>query len=108
MLLDATRFEDEVHGSAGPVLVDFFGTWCEPCKKLAPTLDRLALEGHRVCKVNVESRPDLARHYRVGAVPTLLILKGGEEVARFVGVQTERTLRDALHRAGTPGLDAAG
>ena len=108
MLLDATRFEDEVLGSAEPVLVDFFGTWCEPCKKLAPTLDKLAREGYRVCKVNVESRPDLAQCYRVGAVPTLVVLKRGEEADRFVGVQSERTLRDALDRAGAARLGAAG
>jgi thioredoxin 1 len=106
MLLDATRFEDEVLGSAEPVLVDFFGAWCEPCRKLAPTLDKLAGEGHRVCKVNVEAHPDLTGRYRVGGLPTLVVVKGGEEVARFAGLQSERTLRDVLSRAGmaAPGL----
>ena len=108
MLLDATRFEGEVLGSADPVLVDFFGTWCEPCKKLAPTVEKLARGGYRVCKVDIESRPDLTSHYRVGAVPTLLVLRGGEEVARFVGVQSERTLKDALDRAGATGRSVAG
>jgi len=99
MLLDQTRFETDVLGAAGPVLVDFFGAWCGPCRLLAPTVEKLAGEGYHACKVDVEERPDLAERYHVTAMPTLMVLKEGKEVARFVGVQSERTLRQALARA---------
>ncbi len=102
MLLNQDRFEADVLGSAEPVLVDFFGTWCPPCKALAPTIDKIAGDGYRVCKVNVDDHPDLASRFRVNAVPALLVVKGGAVVARFVGVQRERTLKDALDRAREP------
>lgn len=103
MLLDQGRFEAEVLESAEPVLVDFFGAWCGPCKALAPVVERLARQDYRACKVDVQARPDLATRYGVSAVPTLLVLKGGREAARFVGLQSERTLRDALDRARAAG-----
>jgi thioredoxin 1 len=99
MLLDQERFESDVLGSSEPVLVDFFGTWCPPCKALAPTIDKLARDGYRVCKVNIQDRPELAAEYGVNAVPTLLVIEGGKETARFVGIQSERTLKGALDRA---------
>jgi thioredoxin 1 len=99
MLLDQAKFETDVLGSAGPVLVDFFGTWCPPCRALAPAIDRIARDGMAVCKVNVQERPDLATRYGVRQVPTLLVIRRGEEVARLVGPQSEQTLRQALDRA---------
>jgi thioredoxin 1 len=96
MFLDQERFKTDVLESAEPVLVDFYGEWCGPCKALAPTVERLAADGYRVCKVDVQSQPDLAEQYGVSAVPTLVILQAGKPVARFVGVQSERTLRNAL------------
>jgi len=99
MLLDQNRFEADVLEASEPVLVDFFGSWCPPCRELAPTIDRISQSGAPVCKVNIDDRPDLASQFGVNAVPTVVIFKGGEEVARFVGVQPERTLRKALDRA---------
>jgi thioredoxin 1 len=99
MLQEQDRFEVDVLGSAEPVMVDFFGTWCPPCRALAPAIDRIARDGYAVCKVNVQERADLATRYGVRQVPTTVVVRGGEEVARFVGVQPERVLRDALDRA---------
>jgi thioredoxin 1 len=99
MLLSQDQFETDVLGSTEPVLVDFFGTWCGPCRVLAPTIDRIAGAGYAVCKVNIDERADLAVQYGVRQVPTLVISQEGEEIARFVGVQSERTLRDTLDRA---------
>jgi thiol-disulfide isomerase/thioredoxin len=65
-VLNQDRFEADVLGSAEPVLVDFFGTWCPPCKEIAPTIDKLAQDGYRVCKVNVDDHPDLARRLQFG------------------------------------------
>jgi thioredoxin 1 len=101
MLLDQERLEADILSSAEPVLVDFFATWCGPCKLIAPTIDKIAEDGYRVIKVNAEDHPELTTRFRVGAFPTLLVVKGGEVVARFVGVQRMRTLTDALDRAGT-------
>jgi thioredoxin 1 len=99
VLLDQETFEADVLASAEPVLVDFFGTYCPPCRVLAPVVEKLAGEGYRVCKVDVQARPDLATRFRVSAVPTLVFFKGGKEVARMVGIQSERTLRNILDRA---------
>jgi thioredoxin 1 len=99
MLLDQNRFETDVLGTSESVLVDFYGTYCPPCRTLMPTIDRLVKDGYSVVKVNVEDRPELASQFGVKAVPTLVVLKGGQEVSRFVGLQSERTLRDALDRA---------
>src|SRR4051812_24904312 len=96
MLLNHDRFETDVLGSAEPVLVDFYGTFCPPCRQLAPTIDRLANDGYSVCKVNIQERPDLARKFGVNVVPTLVIVQAGQEVGRMVGLQPERKLRDAL------------
>ena len=82
--------------------MDFFGTWCPPCKEIAPTIAKLAQDGYRVCKVNVDDHPDLASRFLVNTVPALLVVKGAKVVARFVGVQRERTLTDALDRAREP------
>jgi thioredoxin 1 len=99
MLLNQDRFEADVLSSTDPVLVDFFATWCGPCKNLGPVVEKLAGEGHRVCKVDIEVRPDLASRYGVTALPTLVVITDGEETARFVGLQSERTLKAALNQA---------
>src|SRR5262249_4377786 len=84
MLLDPAKFATEVLNSPEPVLVDFYGTWCGPCERLAPVVDRLAREGYRVCKVDIKAQAELAARYHVSAVPTLVVLKAGAEVNRFV------------------------
>jgi thioredoxin 1 len=72
---------------------------CGPCRRLDRIVGRLAEDGYRVCTVDVREREDLATRYRVNAVPTVLIIKGGEEVARFVGIRPGRAIREALERA---------
>jgi thioredoxin 1 len=99
MLLEQDRFEADVLGSTEPVLVDLYGDWCAPCKALAPVVEGLARD-YRVCKVNIDERGDLASRFHVNAVPTLVVVQGGREVERLVGVQSERRLRAALDRAG--------
>jgi thioredoxin 1 len=99
MLLDPNHFETDVLGAGESVLVDFYGTYCPPCRALMPTIDKLAQDGYAIVKVNVQDHPELATQFGVKAVPTLVVLRGGQEVSRFVGLQSERVLRDALDRA---------
>ncbi len=98
MFLSPDRFEVDVLGSPEPVLVDFFATGCPPCRMLAPVLDRIAADGVAVCKVEVGEYGALASRYDIGQVPTVVVIRAGEEVARFVGLQPEQALREAVER----------
>ena len=86
----------------GVVLVDFFATWCGPCKMFSPIIDEIAEENHpglKVGKVNVDEQPDLAGQYRVMSIPTLLVFKGGKVVANSVGVQSKKAVLDMVEKA---------
>lgn len=96
-----SSFHLDVIQSPVPVLVDFYAEWCGPCRMLSPTLERLAtaFDGKaRVVKIDIEQAPDLAREYRVQAVPTLLFVVDGEIVGRSEGVIAEPILTQALNR----------
>ena len=92
-------FEAEVLNSSEPVLVDFWADWCQPCHALAPAIDELAeaFPG-RVAKVDVDANPGLASRFDVRSIPTVLVLKQGREVERFVGITPKDRLAGALER----------
>ena len=81
-------FEQEVLKSNIPVLVDFYADWCGPCKMLSPTVDEVAQENDdiKVVKVNVDESQNTAIKYQVMSIPTLVVIKNGNEVNRSVGV----------------------
>lgn len=82
------NFQNEILGSAQPVLVDFWAEWCGPCKMIAPALDELATEyagKAKVAKVNVDEQQGLAANFRVSSIPMFLVFKGGQVVAQHVG-----------------------
>ena len=82
------------------VLVDFFATWCGPCKMLAPIVDEIAQENDdiKVAKVNVDENPNIALDYKVMSIPTLVVIKGGKEVSRSVGVVDKKEILEMLSK----------
>jgi thioredoxin 1 len=98
--LTAANFQKDVLESTVPVLVDFWSPRCAPCRRIAPVLDEIAAEAgdrFRVGKVNAWEEQALASHYRISAVPTLLVFKGGAVIQTLVGYQDKRRVLEALH-----------
>jgi thioredoxin 1 len=101
MLRYEFNWKREVLQSSEPVLVDFWASWCPPCRAMNPTVEALARE-FKVCKVNVDTNQELASHYGISSIPVLLIFKDGKSAARHVGVTPEATLRAEMQRLGQP------
>ena len=100
IVTDAT-FAAEVEGSPLPVLVDAWAAWCGPCRMIAPAIDELAAElggSVRVAKLNVDENPATAGRFDIRSIPTLLVIAGGREVDRIVGVQPKLAIRARLER----------
>ena len=97
--LSTANFDQEVSQSATPVLVDFWATWCGPCKMLGPMLDELAGEKvgkMKVAKVNVDDNQELATRFGIRAVPTLLLFQGGQVKETMVGMTGKKDLEKKL------------
>lgn len=104
-------FEYEVlsYSQNVPVVVEFWATWCQPCKKLGPMLERLAQEAggnFRLARVDVDANPNLALRYSVRSVPTVKAISQGQVVGEFAGLQPEARVRDFLERLGPPSESA--
>lgn len=96
-----TAADFETVTKEGTVLLDFFATWCGPCKMVAPILDQLAEENpdKKICKIDVDQEPALAERFGVMSIPTLLLMKDGVLMNKMVGAASKKKLEEFLNQS---------
>lgn len=102
MELTDKNFEKEVLRADIPVLVDFWSSWCPPCKVTEPVVDKLEREYDgkvKVGKINVDKYPSVASRYKIMGVPTFMIFRDGKMVAKGIGAKSEKQLREMIESA---------
>ena len=101
-----SEFEQKVLQSDKPVLIDFWADWCVPCHMVSPVVEEIGRdkgEALQVAKLNIDDNPDVTRRFGVMSIPTLMLFKDGEEIARVVGARG----KDALLKEIDPHVPAA-
>ena len=93
--ITAAEWQEKVLDATEPVLVDFFATWCGPCKMMAPVIDEIATEKAGVAsvyKIDVDDSPSIAQQYGIMSIPTFIVFKGGEPVAQTLGARPKEDI----------------
>lgn len=99
MKFTSANFDAEVLNSDTPAVVDFFATWCGPCKMMAPVIEALAAEYDgkvKIGKLDVDENEEIAARYGVMTIPTIILFKNGEIVTKTIGVQSKDSLKKAI------------
>ena len=99
VIVNEQNFESEVLASELPVLVDFYATWCGPCRMLAPVIAEIADENEgkiKVCKIDVDAAPALAEKYGVQSIPTLAVFRGGVIAGGALGYMSKESVLELL------------
>jgi len=98
VIINNNNFEKEVMNSEKKVLVDFWAPWCGPCQMVLPIVEEIAAERSdiKVCKINVDENPELAKRFRVMSIPTLVVMEKGEILERSVGAKPKDAILEML------------
>lgn len=102
MELKDENFEEEALKADVPVLVDFWASWCPPCKMVEPVIDKLEKEYEekvKIGKLNVDRNPATASRYQIKGVPTFIVFQKGKIIKREVGAKSEKQLREMINTA---------
>jgi thioredoxin 1 len=97
--LNDAAFDETVHNSDMPVLVDFWASWCGPCKMMAPIIEDVAntyLDRAKVCKLNTDDARDSAMEFSINAIPTLILFKDGQVQKKWVGLTSKKDISAAI------------
>lgn len=99
--LNEKNFDEEVLKSDKPVLIDFWASWCGPCKMVSPLVDALAEEHseYKFCKVNVDDEESLAIKFGIMSIPTLIVFKNGEQKAKQIGAIPKESILELIKNA---------
>jgi thioredoxin 1 len=92
------NFQQEIMESSQTVMLDFWASWCGPCRMLSPVIDEIAEERSdiKVGKVNVDEQPELARSFRIMSIPTVAVMKNGKVVRQSMGVRPKKQIEELL------------
>ena len=98
MHINNSNFENEVMNSEQKVLIDFWAPWCGPCQMVLPLIDEIASERSdiKVCKINVDENPELAKRFRVMSIPTLIVMEKGDVLNRASGYRPKEDILELL------------
>ena len=96
--INQANFQQEIIESDRPVLVDFWASWCGPCRMLSPIVDEIAVERSdvKVCKINVDEQPELANQFQIMTIPTLIVFKNGKAVSQASGARPKNQILSML------------